>query len=191
MDYFNRGIYGLHANEPSADERTREGGCGQRPGRRVDTIHRSCEEVTRVSRCADLHRSFQVSNQQLVAAERAYFTGKKLQQLVQVQIYAGDCKVGYMCSRLIIPGLCPICDCAYNIEAIQASRSCALRVLKVICEKRVPISKTNERQSLGVACRRERDADSAACKFMRKYRRRSYDQEYVFRVFHKSFKKYS
>ncbi len=88
--------------------------------------------------------------------------------------------VGYMCSRLIIPGLCPICDCAYNIEAIQASRSCALRVLKVICEKRVPISKTNERQSLGVACRRERDAESAACRFMRKYRRRSYDQEYVF-----------
>ena len=36
-----------------------------------------------------LHRSFQVSNQQLVAAERAYFTGKKLQQLVQIQITCG------------------------------------------------------------------------------------------------------
>jgi len=129
---------------------------------------------------AQLAQFFPSKSQQLVAAERAYYTWKKLQQLVQIQIHVGDCKVGYMCSRLIIPGLCPICDCAYNIEAIQASRSCALRVLKVICEKRVPISKTNERQSLGVACRRERDAESAACRFMRKYRRRSYDQEYVF-----------
>jgi hypothetical protein len=76
------------AKGPAAIERTRSRGCGQDPVRKGDEVHRvsrQCEVATRVSPGAQLahHRE---SAAAASCRKQVRLTGRKLRQLVQIQI---------------------------------------------------------------------------------------------------------
>ena len=82
---------GLKGRLPSRDQRTRSRGCGQDPVRKGDEVHgvsRQCEVATRVSPGAQLavlahHRE---SAAAASCRKQVRLTGRKLSQLVQIQI---------------------------------------------------------------------------------------------------------